>query len=115
MALLRFPDTYTGLFRALASGPATDRKETLPLPLDFIGFLEALVLDTASEVCTVAFAGSVLAMIWSSLRFSDAGHVRWLTLVCDLDHHVIRGIAFRTKMSKRGMPFALQARGLIGF
>ena len=45
VTLLRFPDTYGGLFRALSSGPTSDRKEALALPLDFVAFLEALVLD----------------------------------------------------------------------
>ena len=81
VSLLHFPDTYSGLFRALSAGPTSDRKEALALPLDFIAFLESLVLDPGSEPITVAFAGSALAMVWASLRFSDASHVRWSDVV----------------------------------
>ena len=58
VTLLRFPDAYGGLFRALSSGPTSDRKEALALPLDFVAFLEALVLDPGSEPSTVSFAGA---------------------------------------------------------
>ena len=39
----------------------------------------------------------------------------WSSLLYDPEHHVIRGLAFRTKTSKRGMPFAIQAQGISGF
>ena len=99
VSLLRFPDTYSGFFRALTSGPMSDRKEVLTLPLDCVAFLEALVLDPGSEPVTVAFAGSALALVWASLRFSDASHIRWSTLIYDVSCHV----AYRTKTTRRGV------------
>ena len=59
VSLLQFPDAYGGLFRALSSGPTSDRKEALALPLDFV--------------------------------------------------------AYRTKTTRRGMPFACHGRGFYGY
>ena len=114
-SLLQFPDTYGGLFRALSSGPASDRKEAPALPLDFVAFLEALVLDPGSEPATVSFAGAALLSVWASLRFGDASHVKWSSLLYDVSCHVVRGVAYRTKTTRRGMPFACQGRGIYGY
>ena len=115
VTLLRFPDTYGGLFRALSSGPTSDRKEALALPLDFVAFLEALVLDPGSEPSTVSFAGAALLSVWASLLFGDASHIRWSSLLYDVSCHVLRGVAYRTKTTRRGMPFACQGRGIYGY
>ena len=115
VSLLQFPDTYGGLFRALSSGPTSDRKEALALPLDFVAFLEALVLDPGSEPATVSFAGAALLSVWASLRFGDASHVKWSSLLYDISCHVVRGVAYRTKTTRRGMPFACQGRGIYGY
>ena len=92
VSLLQFPDAYGGLFRALSSGPTSDRKEALALPLDFVAFLEALVLDPGSEPATVSFAGAALLCVWASLRFGDASHIRWSSLLYDVSCHVLRGV-----------------------
>ena len=114
VSLLQFPDAYGGLFRALSSGPTSDRKEALALPLDFVAFLEALVLDPGSEPATVSFAGAALLCVWASLRFGDASHIRWSSLLYDVSCHVLRGVAYRTKTTRRGMPFACHGRGFSG-
>ena len=55
--------------------------------------------------------GSLLVLIWSSLRWSDALSVTPSALTEDVD--VIRGIAARTKTTSRGMPFAFVKSGLL--
>ena len=50
--------------------------------------------------------------IWSSLRFSDAQHVRWSSLNAASNVSVLRGISYRTKTGTRGAPFALGGCGL---
>ena len=58
------------------------------------------------------WAGSFLVCIWSSLRFSDAQHVRWSSVNAASDASVLRGISYRTKTGTRGTPFALGGCGL---
>ena len=79
-------------FRALSLGPTSDREEPW----------------------LATFAGAALVSVWASLRFGNASHVRWSSL-CDVSSHVVRGIAYRTKTTRRGMPFACQGRGIYGF
>ena len=111
---LHFPDLYSGLFRALSAQPSSDRSEAMPLPLDFVAFLESVVLDPLSAPELALFAGSALVCIWSSLRFGDASHVSWSALLFDPQALVIRGLAYRTKTSRRGMAFAFYAEGIYG-
>ena len=51
-------------------------------------------------------------MIWSSLRWSDAQWVSPADLVEDTD--CLRGLAVRTKSTKKGMPFGLLRSGFLG-
>ena len=57
------------------------------------------------------WAGSFLVCIWSSLRFSDAQHVRWSSVNAASDASVLRGISYRTKTGTCGTPFALGGCG----
>ena len=107
-----FPDLYSGLFHSVAHNRnEADRRESTPLPLHFVAYLgHALLSETFPNL---RFAmGSLLVMIWGSLRFSDALHVRWGTL--NYEQGVGRGISFRTKTSVRGAPFGVQGCGLYG-
>ena len=107
-----FPDLYSGLFHSVAHNRnEADHRESTPLPLDFVAYLEhALLSETFPNLRFVM--GSLLVMIWGSLRFSDALHVRWGTL--NYEQGVGRGISFRTKTSVRGAPFGAQGCGLYG-
>ncbi|CAE7349755.1 unnamed protein product [Symbiodinium natans] len=109
---LHFPDTYSGLFRTLSQPAQCERKESVPLPLDFVAYLEFLVLSMDTLPLDRLLAGSLLVCIWASLRFGDASHVLWSSLI--YDNGVLRGVAHRTKTSSRGMPFALHGIGLYG-
>ena len=55
------------------------------------------------------WAGSFLACIGGSLRFSDAQHVLWSSLC--ISHFTLRGICYRTKTTKRAAPFAFLGFG----
>ena len=55
------------------------------------------------------WAGSFLACIGGSLRFSDAQHISWSSLC--ISHFTLRGICYRTKTTKRGAPFAFLGFG----
>ena len=88
------------------------RREALPFPLRFASFLESRLRESQLPLVERAFAGAVLLLIVSSLRFSDASHVEWQSLsmdACDL-----RGLSTRTKTSSNGMPFAASGLCFLG-
>ncbi|CAE7267833.1 unnamed protein product [Symbiodinium sp. CCMP2592] len=112
VACVNFPDLYTGLFHSIAHQKAEgDRRESVPLPLDFVAFLEFSLLSKSFPELQLAI-GALLVMIWGSLRFSDALHVRWGTVLFEQD--VGRGISYRIKTSVRGAPFGVVGTGLYG-
>ena len=86
-----------------------EKRESLPLPLSFHAFLERKVLDSDTPAAEAIWAGSFLACIGGSLRFSDAQHVLWSSLC--VSHFTLRGICYRTKTTKRGAPFAFLGFG----
>ena len=87
------------------------RKEAAPLPLSFVVYLESCILKELGTAADRLLMGSLLVLIWSSLRWSDALWVTPSALTEDVD--VIRGIAARTKTTSRGMPFAFVKSGLL--
>ena len=87
------------------------RKEAAPLPLSFVVYLESCILKELGTAADRLVMGSLLVLIWSSLRWSDALWVTPSALTEDVD--VIRGIAVRTKTTSRGMPFAFVKSGLL--
>jgi hypothetical protein len=87
------------------------RKEAAPLPLSFVVYLESCILKELGTAADRLLMGSLLVLIWSSLRWSDALWVTPSALTEDVD--VIRGIAARPKTTSRGMPFAFVKSGLL--
>ena len=85
------------------------RKEAAPLPLSFVVYLETCILKDLGTPADHLIMGSILVLVWASLRWSDA---LWVTPGDDSD--IIRGVANKTKTTSRGMPFALVKSGLLG-
>ena len=106
-----FPPLVGPLFASVLAFSAKDRREAPPLALDFVLYLE-LVLRSGTPAVERIWAGSFLVCVWSSLRFSDAQHVRWSSVNAASDASVLRGVSYRTKTGTRGTPFALGGCGL---
>ena len=77
LGLSPFPDLYSAAFASLVQPASGEKRESLPLPLSFHSFLERKVLDSETPTAEAIWAGSFLACIGGSLRFSDAQHVLW--------------------------------------
>ena len=107
-ALHLWPDLYQALFATGAWKQVSPRKESIPLPLAFVVWLETRILMDAFDTCTTVFAGAVLLCIWGSLRFSDVQHVLWSDSI--LDDTSFRAASYRTKTS-RFMPFGIHCGG----
>ena len=88
------------------------RREAAPLPLSFVVHLESCILKDLGTPADRLIMGSILVLIWASLRWSDALWVAPGDLVEDVD--TIRGVANKTKTPSRGMPFALVKSGFLG-
>ena len=87
------------------------RKEAAPLPLSFVVYLESCLLKDLGNTADRLLMGSILMLIWASLRWSDALWVTPSDLIIDGD--VIRGVAKKTKTTTRGMPFAFLTCGFL--
>ena len=74
-------------------------------------YLESCLLKEVGNAADRLLMGSILVLIWSSLRWSDALWVAPSTLIEDGD--IIRGVAVKTKTTSRGMPFAFVTSGLL--
>ena len=110
LGLSPFPDLYSAAFASLVQPASGEKRESLPLPLSFHAFLERKVLDSDTSTAEAIWAGSFLACMGGSLRFSDAQHVLWSSLC--ISHFTLRGICYRTKTTKRGAPFAFLGFGV---
>ena len=109
---LRLPDLYGGLLLGVESRVLSDRKEALPLPIFILAAWERFLLSEEGETGFRLFIGGLLVAANASLRFSDCQHVLWSSLQAGRD--CLRAISYRTKSSRRGMPFGLVSCGFYG-
>ena len=96
----------------LHSDVIREKRESAPLPLSFVVFLEKMVLAKTTSPCDVLQLGSLLFIIWSSLRWSDALWIGPQTLT--IQQHALFALSSHTKTTNRGMPIACFAFGLLG-
>ena len=97
----------------VASSPS-ERRESMPLPLSFVVWLERLVCLPTTPPAEVHFAGTVPVCTWSALRWGDATWVPPSRLVILPDQSAAVGVALRTKTTRRSMPFGFVLSGLSG-
>eukprot|EP00439_Symbiodinium_sp_Y106_P072235 s325_g13.t1 len=107
--LVVLPDLYGPAFALMASTSDQEKKESIPLPLVFVAFLEKLLLCEDTRVGDKAWCGSFLVAKGASLGFSDCQHVRWSMLCASFI--TLRGICYRTKTRRGGAPWGLLSFG----
>ena len=93
---------------AVASAPA-EHRESLPLSLSFVVWLEQSVLGVTTSSAQVLRLGFVLVCVWASLRWGDftLGSL-WVPparVQYQMSVHALVGTSVRTKTTKRGMPW----------
>ena len=98
---------------SVASHP-TEHRESLPLSLSFVLYLEKCILDPHTTHAEVLRIGYLLLCLWGSLRWGDALWCPPSRLHYQPQSHALVGICLRTKTTKRGMPFGILAAGLCG-
>ena len=107
--LENWPDLYDGLFATTSWRTLGPKKESVPLPLAFLLWLETCILFDSWPARKIVLAGAVLLCVYASLRFSDAQHIDFSSIV--LDASSLRAGSFRTKTSQ-WMPFGIYIGGL---
>ena len=110
--VLHLPNLYDGLMRTVSSMVISDRKEALPFTAWILAKLELELLFERGPTGRTLFIGAVLISIWASLRFSDSQHVKWDAILAS--SWCLRGTCFRTKTSRRGVPFGVLSWGIFG-
>ena len=108
--------TWTFLYGSLINSFLTvkipkDRRESAPFSLWIVMHLERKLLQTRCESHLVLVIGSVLMMIWGSLRFSDVQRAAVKTFC--YNGKSLRGMLWRTKVSCKSQPFGVISRGLL--
>ena len=89
----------------------TERRETAPLPLSFVIWLENQVLADVTSPRQILWCGMLLVCIFASLRWSDALWSAPQRLQCA--RNALLGAARRTKTTNRTMPFGALAGGFL--
>ena len=103
---------YSPLMRIFDPDPNRVRRESLPLPVSALVFFERILRTSDEPRAIRVIAGSFLVLVTASLRFSDAQHILWSSL--SVDGRTLRGLCYRTKSCKSGVPFAALGQGLLG-
>ena len=89
-----------------------DRKECLPLPLAVVAAFEARVCRADTPQWEILIIGGFLVCLWGGVRWSEVQRCSPSSLV--LDGHVVRAIAWRTKVAKSCQPFGFWTFGASG-
>ena len=87
------------------------RRESAPLPLSFVIWLEGQVLDVLASAAHRLRCGAILACVFASLRWSDALWSSPSEIYISMG--ALLGSAARTKTTRRSMPWAARAAGFL--
>ena len=90
---------------------ATERKESLPLPLIVLIQWERRILQSASTTAEILLLGTFLLMAFSGMRFGDIQRVMVHRL--QYDGKTLRGVSWKTKTCNSGVPFGIVCHGFL--
>ena len=100
---LDLPDLDDRRLRALQEAVIAKRaktlKEAIPIPIVAVGSLEVFVCNTDRPEAARLFVWWILCMIFASLRFDDAVHVRPDELI--MSDEGMFGVAWQTKVDRK--------------
>ena len=90
-----------------------DRNEAVPLSLFLVMHWERRLLQSQCSSQDMIILGGLLILLWSGLRFADGQRINLSSLSWSVT--ALRGTAFRTKTTRRGQPWAVQASGFLSY
>ena len=89
-----------------------DKREATPIPAALVAAWERTLCTPHAPLTTKLVLGAALLCIHSSIRFGDAQRVHWHTL--QLSTQGLHAVAYATKTTKAGQPFACAWHGYTG-
>ena len=89
-----------------------DKREATPIPAALVAAWERTLCAPHAPLITKLVLGAALLCIHSSIRFGDAQRVRWHTL--QLSTQGLHAVAYASKTTKAGQPFACTWHGYTG-
>ena len=104
---------YSPLVSALTVRSSGDRTEAVPLSLFVVLSWEKRLLSRDCPLHEVIVLGGLLLILWGGLRFSDGQRVPLQSLSWSIT--ALRGTCRKTKTTKSGQPWAVQACGFLSF
>ena len=88
-----------------------ERRESVPLSLFLVSQWERRILMKEFSLQEQILLGEFLCLLWGGLRFADGQHVSLQSLSWCIT--ALRGSCYRTKTSRSGQPWAIQARSFL--
>ena len=88
-----------------------ERRESIPLSLFLVVQWERRILMHDCPPQEQIILGGLLCLLWAGLRFADGQRIQLNSLSWCIT--ALRGSCFRTKTSRAGQPWAIQARGFL--
>ena len=86
-----------------------ERRESIPLSLFLVSQWERRILMKECTLQEQVLLGGFLCLLWGGLRFADGQRISLQSLSWCVT--ALRGSCYRTKTSRSGQPWAIQARG----
>ena len=88
-----------------------ERRESVPLSLFLVSQWERRILMKECSLQEQILLGGFLCLLWGGLRFADGQRISLQSLSWCIT--ALRGSCYRTKTSRSGQPWAIQARGFL--
>ena len=102
---------YDPIINSFFSSNSHERRESIPLSLFLVSQWERRLLMKECTLQEQILLGGLLCMLWGGLRFADGQRISLHSLSWCIT--ALRGSCYRTKTSKTGQPWAIQARGFL--
>ena len=90
-----------------------DRNEAVPISLLIVMNWERRILQSKCPQQDVIILGGFLCLPWGGLRFSDGQRVNLRSLSWCIT--AFCGTSYRTKTTREGQPWAIQASGFLNY
>ena len=102
---------YDPIVNSFFSPGNHERRESITLSLFLVSQWERRVLMKECTLQEQVLLGGFLCLLWGGLRFADGQRISLQSLSWCIT--ALRGSCYRTKTSRSGQPWAIQARGFL--
>ena len=111
LVLTEWQMLYDPIVNSFFSPGNHERRESIPLSLFLVSQWERRILMKECTLQEQVLLGGFLCLLWGGLRFADGQRISLQSLSWCVT--ALRGSCYRTKTSRSGQPWAIQARGFL--